>query len=48
MVFNMGIGMVLVVRSAFADSIMRDLAKSGETVYKIGRIKAGKNDVELR
>jgi len=47
-VFNMGIGMVLVVRPAFANAIIQRLQRSGETVYKIGRIKAGKPEVELR
>ena len=47
-VFNMGIGMVLVVRPAFANSIANQLSRAGETVYTIGRIKAGKQGVELR
>jgi len=47
-VFNMGIGLVLVVRPAFANAVAEFLAKRGETVYKIGRIKAGKPEVELR
>ncbi|MFA5864212.1 MAG: phosphoribosylformylglycinamidine cyclo-ligase [Phycisphaerae bacterium] len=47
-VFNMGIGMVLIVRPAFANSIAQTLLRCGETVYKIGRIKAGKPEVELR
>jgi phosphoribosylformylglycinamidine cyclo-ligase len=47
-VFNMGIGLVLVVRPTFANAIMRTLTKAGETVYEIGRIKAGKPEVELR
>lgn len=47
-VFNMGIGMVIIVRSASANAVMQTLSKAGETVYKIGRIKAGKPEVELR
>jgi len=47
-VFNMGIGMVLIVRPTFANAIMQRLHRYGETVYKIGRIKAGKAEVELR
>jgi phosphoribosylformylglycinamidine cyclo-ligase len=47
-VFNMGIGMVLIVRSAFEKALMDELADLGETVYKIGRIKRGKPEVELR
>ncbi len=47
-VFNMGIGMVLIVRPSFASSISRYLTRCGETVYKIGRITSGKREVELR
>lgn len=47
-VFNMGIGMVLIVRPAFVDSIISQLTCSGESVYKIGRIKSGARGVELR
>ncbi len=47
-VFNMGIGMVLIVRSAFANPLIKELADLGETIYKIGRIKRGKQEVELR
>ncbi len=47
-VFNMGIGMVLIVRPAFAGAIAKYLARKGETVYKIGRITAGTPEVELR
>jgi phosphoribosylformylglycinamidine cyclo-ligase len=47
-VFNMGIGMIVVVRSAFADAVSQQLSDQGETVYKIGRITKGKPEVELR
>ncbi len=40
-VFNMGIGFVLVVRPTFADSVMEILRKQGESVYRIGTIRAG-------
>ncbi len=40
-VFNMGIGFVLVVRPAFAKSIMRQLTRLGETVYPLGTIRKG-------
>jgi phosphoribosylformylglycinamidine cyclo-ligase len=40
-VFNMGIGYTLVVRPAFAASIMKQLTRLGETVYPIGSIKEG-------
>lgn len=40
-VFNMGIGFVLVVRPAFAESVAEQLARLGETVFQIGSIRAG-------
>lgn len=40
-VFNMGIGFVLVVRPAFAKSVMRQLTRLGETVYPMGTIRKG-------
>ena len=40
-VFNMGIGMVLVVAPHFAASIMNRLAKAGEQCYVIGKIRKG-------
>jgi len=47
-VFNMGIGFVLIVAEDFADSITRKLTKSGEKVYRIGRITTGTNRVVLK
>jgi phosphoribosylformylglycinamidine cyclo-ligase len=47
-VFNMGIGMVLVVRSASANAVTKQLTEMGETVYNLGRITKGKPEVELR
>jgi phosphoribosylformylglycinamidine cyclo-ligase len=47
-VFNMGIGFVLIVAEDFADSIADKLTKSGETVYKIGRITAGDGSVVFK
>jgi phosphoribosylformylglycinamidine cyclo-ligase len=38
--FNCGIGMVVVVAAADADAAMRFLAGQGETVYRLGEIKA--------
>ncbi len=46
-VFNMGIGYVLAVRPAFADSITTYLEQSGETVFRIGRLKKGKGHVHM-
>ncbi|HVP10973.1 MAG TPA: phosphoribosylformylglycinamidine cyclo-ligase [Phycisphaerae bacterium] len=40
-VFNMGIGYVLVVRPLFANSVMRQLSRLGETVYRMGAIRRG-------
>lgn len=40
-VFNMGIGFVLIVRPAFADSAAGHLRRAGETVYRIGSIRSG-------
>jgi phosphoribosylformylglycinamidine cyclo-ligase len=47
-VFNMGIGFVLIVAEDFADAIMTKLRRSGETVYKIGRIVTGTGNVVLK
>jgi len=47
-VFNMGIGYVLVVRPAFADSISRRLTRSGQRVHDIGRIVRGKGRATIR
>jgi phosphoribosylformylglycinamidine cyclo-ligase len=47
-VFNMGIGYVLIVAPDFADSVKQKLKKSGQTVYEIGVIAAGKKTVVLK
>ena len=47
-VFNMGIGYVLAVRPAFADSVTRHLEQKGETVHRIGKLTKGKGRVTLR
>lgn len=47
-VFNMGIGYCLVVRPAFADSVADRLRRTGERVFRIGRITKGKGRVRLR
>ena len=46
-VFNMGIGFTLVVRPTFAEAAMRKLAKSGERVFRLGRIVKGSGEVRL-
>ena len=40
-VFNLGIGMVVVVDPADADSVTTDLEAAGETVHRIGSVEAG-------
>ncbi len=46
-VFNMGIGFVLMVSPYYADHIARMLEDAGETVYRIGHIAKGTNEVVL-
>jgi phosphoribosylaminoimidazole (AIR) synthetase len=43
-VFNMGVGMVLVVSPHFADSIQRQLADLGHENWRIGTVTAAKAD----
>jgi phosphoribosylformylglycinamidine cyclo-ligase len=40
-VFNMGIGYAVIVRPVFAESVMRQLSRQGESVYRIGVIRRG-------
>ncbi|MDP7348990.1 MAG: AIR synthase-related protein, partial [Phycisphaeraceae bacterium] len=47
-VFNMGIGFVLIVRPFFADSVQRQLEKSGETVHVLGKVVRGTGRVRLK
>ena len=47
-VFNMGIGFILIVAPDFADSITKQLARSGETVYNLGTITRGSGKVIIR
>ena len=44
-VFNMGIGFVVVVAPAFADSVQTQLEKCSEKVYRIGTIREGKGEL---
>jgi phosphoribosylformylglycinamidine cyclo-ligase len=44
-VFNMGIGFVMIVSPYFADHIAQILEKSGETVYRLGHVARGDNEV---
>ncbi len=47
-VFNMGIGYCVVVRPAFADAVADKLARSGESVSRIGVIRKGQGRVVFR
>ena len=47
-VFNMGVGYVAVVRPTFADSIADQLQRSGERVFRLGRITKGSGRVRLK
>ena len=46
-IFNMGIGMVLVVNSNMADRGVRGCKKTGETAYIIGDVAVGEEKVQL-
>jgi phosphoribosylformylglycinamidine cyclo-ligase len=46
-VFNMGIGYVVIVRPAFAESVVEKLAKHGEQPAIIGEIVKGTGEVRL-
>jgi phosphoribosylformylglycinamidine cyclo-ligase len=46
-VFNMGVGMALVVPASYAGSVVRQLGRHGHNAYVIGRIKRGRRRVEL-
>jgi len=47
-VFNMGIGFVLIVAEDFANSLSKKLTRSGETVYRLGRITTGTGKVVIK
>jgi len=46
-VFNMGIGYVLAVRPAFAESVVKQLQQCGESARIIGTLKAGSGQVHM-
>lgn len=46
--FNMGIGMILVVDSKDTNAIKEHLQTLGETVYEIGTVQSGTNDVIIK
>ena len=45
-VFNMGVGMVLVVSPHFAESIMHQLEEHGMQSWKVGSAIAADNEIE--
>ncbi len=47
-VFNMGIGFILIIARDFVDSIIRQLARSGETVYNLGAVARGSGKVIIK
>ena len=44
-VFNMGVGYVMIVKPHFAESIQEQLEKSGEKVFKLGKLTRGTGEV---
>ena len=40
-VFNMGVGMIAIVPSADADTVVRELAQAGETAWLLGAVERG-------
>jgi phosphoribosylformylglycinamidine cyclo-ligase len=47
-VFNMGVGFVFIVRSYFADGVLRVLQRAGERPFKLGKIHRGGGRVRYR
>ncbi len=45
--FNMGIGYVLVVEEDAAEAAVEKLTASGETVFRMGRIEEGEQEVRI-
>ena len=46
-VFNMGVGYILIVRPAFANSVVQQLRRSGEDAFTIGEVVRGTGVVQL-
>lgn len=46
--FNMGVGMVLVVDPAEADAVREHLTASGETFYELGKVVAGNKKAVMK
>jgi phosphoribosylformylglycinamidine cyclo-ligase len=47
-VFNMGIGLVMIVSPPYTDSILKQLADLQCPAWRIGRVVRGKNRVQIR
>ncbi|MBI4834036.1 MAG: phosphoribosylformylglycinamidine cyclo-ligase [Planctomycetes bacterium] len=47
-VFNMGIGLIIIVDSYFAGAILKRLVKSGEKPFAIGQVKKGNQQVIIK
>ena len=45
--FNMGIGMVLVVKPELVERVVEVLQEQGEVVYSIGLVTEGQGDVRI-
>ena len=45
--FNMGIGMVLVVKPELVERVVEVLQEQGEVVYSIGLVTEGQGDVTI-
>jgi phosphoribosylformylglycinamidine cyclo-ligase len=46
--FNMGVGMIVAVRPAAADSVLDGLRQAGETAWVIGSLRQGEREVTIR
>ena len=46
--FNMGIGMVMIVSKEEASAMIQELETQGETVWQIGEVTDGKQDVKIK
>lgn len=46
--FNCGVGMVVIVAEKDVKSVSEDLERSGETVFQIGKVEAGRKGCTLR
>ena len=47
-VFNMGVGYCVIVRPTFADAVAQRLTRSGERVFRVGKIVKGQGRVRLK